>query len=149
MPSRRMFVVPPKGVCKGFCEIGMKEELRKKIIEAIRAIPKGYLSDAMVKETIRCILFEWLRSEGFTPVPAFRNPRYPEGPVDIVGVREDHAVEVAFCSDPTVELASVKSLERVACDKKYVISFSPNKKKVEMSTFFLKPGIEHIYIYEE
>jgi hypothetical protein len=46
-------------------------------------------------------------------------------------------------------LANIKSLERVACEKKFVISFSPNKKKVELSTFFLKPGIEHIYIYGE
>jgi hypothetical protein len=127
----------------------MKQEIKKRILAAIRSIPKGYLKDAVVKETVRCVLHGWLKEEGLQPVPAFRNPRYPEGPVDIVGVKEDHAVEIAFCSNPTIELANVKSLERVACEKKLVISFSPNKKKVEMSTFFLKPGIEHIYIYEE
>jgi hypothetical protein len=127
----------------------MKQEIRKRILAAIRSIPKGYLKDAVVKETVRCVLHGWLIEEGLQPVPAFRNPRYPEGPVDIVGVKEDHAVEIAFCSNPTIELANIKSLERVACEKKLVISFSPNKKKVEMSTFFLKPGIEHIYVYEE
>lgn len=127
----------------------MKQEIKKRILAAIRSIPKGYLKDAVVKETVRCVLHGWLKEEGLQPVPAFRNPRYPEGPVDIVGVKEDHAVEIAFCSNPTIELANIKSLERVACEKKLVISFSPNKKKVEMSTFFLKPGIEHIYIYEE
>jgi hypothetical protein len=127
----------------------MKQEIKKRILAAIRSIPKGYLKDAVVKETVRCVLHGWLKEEGLQPVPAFRNPRYPEGPVDIVGVKEDHAVEIAFCSNPTIELANVKSLERVACEKKLVISFSPNKKKVEMSTFFLKPGIEHIYIYGE
>ena len=127
----------------------MKQEIKKRILAAIRSIPKGYLKDAVVKETIRCVLHGWLKEEGLQPVPAFRNPRYPEGPVDIVGVKEDHAVEIAFCSNPTIELANIKSLERVACEKKLVISTSPNKKKVEMSTFFLKPGIEHIYIYEE
>lgn len=127
----------------------MKQEIRKRILAAIRSIPKGYLKDAVVKETVRCVLYGWLKEGGLQPVPAFRNPRYPEGPVDIVGVKEDHAVEIAFCSNPTIELANIKSLERVACEKKLVISFSPNKKKVEMSTFFLKPGIEHIYIYEE
>jgi hypothetical protein len=69
--------------------------------------------------------------------------------VDVAGVKEDHAIEIAFCSNPTIELSNIKSLERVACEKKYVISFSPNKKKVEMTTFFLKPGIEHIYVYGE
>jgi hypothetical protein len=127
----------------------MKQEIRKRILAAIRSIPKGYLKDAVVKETVRCVLYGWLKEGGLQPVPAFRNPRYPEGPVDIVGVKEDHAVEIAFCSNPTIELANIKSLERVACEKKLVISFSPNKKKVEMSTFFLKPGIEHIYVYEE
>ncbi len=127
----------------------MKQEIKKRILAAIRSIPKGYLKDAVVKETVRCVLYGWLKEEGLQPVPAFRNPRYPEGPVDIVGVKEDHAVEIAFCSNPTIELANIKSLERVACEKKLVISFSPNKKKVEMSTFFLKPGIEHIYIYGE
>ena len=127
----------------------MKQEIRKRILAAIRSIPKGYLKDAVVKETVRCVLYGWLKEGGLQPVPAFRNPRYPEGPVDIVGVKEDHAVEIAFCSNPTIELANIKSLERVACEKKLVISFSPNKKKVEMSTFFLKPGIEHIYAYQE
>jgi hypothetical protein len=127
----------------------MKQEIKKRILSAIRSIPKGYLRDAVVKESIRCVLHEWMKEEGLQPVPALRNPRYPEGPVDIVGVKEDHAIEIAFCSNPTVELANIKSLERVACDKKFVISFSPNKKKVELSTFFLKPGIEHIYVYEE
>jgi hypothetical protein len=105
----------------------MKQEIKKRILSAIRSIPKGYLRDAVVKETIRCVLHGWLTEKGLQPVPALRNPRYPEGPVDMVGVKEDHAIEVAFCSNPTVELANIKSLERVACEKKFVISFSPNK----------------------
>jgi len=127
----------------------MKEEIKKRILVAIRSIPKGYLRDAVVKETIRCVLHGWLREKGLQPLPAFRNPRFPEGPVDIVGFKGDRTIEVAFCSNPTIELSDIKSLERVPCEKKLVISFSPNKKKVELSTFFLKPGIEHIYIYEE
>lgn len=127
----------------------MKEEIKKKILEAVKAIPKGYLSDVVIKETIQCVLYGFLKDQGYRPVPAFRNPRFPEGPVDMVGIREDHAVEVAFCSNSTIELKAIKSLERVACEKKFVISFSPNEKKVQLSTFFLKPGIEHIYIYEK
>ncbi len=126
----------------------MKDEIKKKVLQAIRAIPKGYLNDVVVKETIRCVLYGFLEERGFRPVPAFRNPRFPEGPVDMVGIKEDHAVEVAFCSNPTIELKDIKSLERVGCEKKFVISFSPNEKKVQMTKFFLKPGIEHIYIYE-
>jgi len=126
----------------------MKEEIKKRILEALEGIPKGHLSDLVIKETIRCVLYQYLKEQGFQPIPAFRNPRFPEGPVDIVGMRDDQKLELAFCSNPTVELGDVKSLDRVPCEKKIVISFSQLEKKVKMSTFYLKPGIEHIHIYD-
>ena len=127
----------------------MKDELKNRILAAIRAIPKDYLKDPVVKETIRCVLFNYLNEKGLHPVPAFRDPRYKEGPADMVGVNDNNIVAVAFCSNPTIELTDIKTLERIGCEQKIVISFSPNQKKVEMSTFFLKPGIEHINIYEK
>jgi hypothetical protein len=102
----------------------------------------------VIKETIRCVLYQYLKEQGYQPIPAFRNPRFPEGPVDMVGMKDDQQLEVAFCSNPTVELGDVKSLDRVPCEKKIVISFSQMEKKVKMSTFYLKPGIEHIHIYD-
>ena len=124
-----------------------KKEIRSRILEGLSGIPEGYLSDTVIKETIRCVLYAYLREKGLLPVPAFRNPRYPEGPIDIIGMA-DQSIEVAFCSSPTIELEDVKKLDRVPCEKKYVISFSQHSKKVQMSTFFLKPGIEHIHIHE-
>lgn len=126
----------------------MKEEIKKRILEALGGIPEGHLSDLVIKETIRCVLYQYLKEQGFQPIPAFRNPRFPEGPVDIVGMKDDQQLEVAFCSNPTVELGDVKSLDRVPCEKKIVISFSQMEKKVKMSTFYLKPSIEHIHIYD-
>ena len=124
----------------------MKETIKKEIEEALAKIPKGHVSDLVVKETIRCVLFGFLKERGLVPIPAFRNPRYPEGPVDLIGMKDAHTVEVAFCSNATVELADIKSLDRVAGERKFVITFSPNLKKVELSTFFLKPGIEHVHV---
>ena len=124
----------------------MKETIKKEIEEALAKIPKGHVSDLVVKETIRCVLFGFLKERGLVPIPAFRNPRYPEGPVDLIGMKDAHTVEVAFCSSATVELADIKSLERVPSERKFVITFSPNLKKVELSTFFLKPGIEHVHV---
>jgi len=126
----------------------VKDEIRKRVLEAISLVPEGHQTDAVIKEVIRCILYWVLFNRGLRPVPAFRNPRYPEGPVDIAGLKDDLTVEAAFCSGPTIELDHVKRLERVLCEKKYVISFSRNQKKVKMSTFYLKPGIEHIQIFE-
>ena len=126
----------------------MEKEIKKRILEAISGIPEGHSADLVIKETIRCVLYQYLKEQGLQPIPAFRNPRFPEGPVDMVGMKADQQLEVAFCSNPTVELQDVKSLDRVPCEKKIVISFSQLEKKVKMSTFYLKPGIEHIYIYD-
>ena len=68
--------------------------------------------------------------------------------MDIVGLKDKHEIGIAFCSNPAIELEDVKKLDRVPCEKKFVISFSQNRKKVELSSFYLKPGIEHIYIFE-
>jgi len=127
----------------------VKEEIKKIALSAIRAIPQGQRRDPVIKETIKCALYGFLKNNGYRPVPCFRDPRFPEGPVDIVGMADDQTIEVAFCSNPTIELKDIKSLERIESKKKFVISFSPNEKKVQMSSFFLKPGIEHIYIYEK
>jgi hypothetical protein len=124
----------------------VKEEIKKTVQEAINRIPPGHASDLVIKETIRCVLYGFLEKRGLLPIPAFRNPRYPEGPVDIIGMKDPHTIEAAFRSNPTIELDDVKSLERVPSERKFVVTFSPNKKKVEMSTFFLKPGIEHIHV---
>ena len=125
----------------------MKEEIKKRIVEAINGIPKGHLSDAVIKETIRCVLYEFLKAQGLQPIPAFRNPRFPEGPVDIVGLKHNHEVGIAFCSNPAIELEDIKRLDRVPSERKFVISFSQNQKKVALSVFYLKPGIDHINIY--
>jgi hypothetical protein len=146
------------GLCKTPClclqkqkeaDDTMKDKVKNRILAAIRAIPKDYLKDPVVKETIRCVLYGYLIDQGLHPVPAYRDPRYQEGPADMVGVNDDNVITVAFCSNPTIELTDIKTLERIGCEQKTIISFSPNQKKVEMSTFFLKPGIEHIYIYGE
>jgi hypothetical protein len=126
----------------------VKEEIKKRVLEGINLIPKGHLSDQVIKETIRCVLYGYLKEQGLQPIPAFRNPRFPEGPVDIVGMKSAHEIEVAFCSNPTIELEDIKRLDRVPCEKKFVISFSQLQKKVALTTFYLKPGIEHINIYE-
>lgn len=131
---------------EGGNDVPVKEEIKKSLEDALGKIPKGHASELVVKETIRCVLYGLLKEYGLLPIPAFRNPRYPEGPVDLIGMKDLHSIEVAFRSNSTIELADIKSLERVPSEKKYVVTFSPNLKKVEMSTFFLKPGIEHIHV---
>ena len=46
----------------------MKDEIRRRIREAVTAIPPGYRSDDVIKETIRCVLFGFLKEQGLIPV---------------------------------------------------------------------------------
>ena len=66
----------------------------------------------------------------------------------IIGMKDPHTIEAAFCSNPVIELDDVKRLDRVPSEKKHIITFSQNQKKVDMTTFYLKAGIEHIHLYE-
>ena len=86
----------------------MKEVIKKRTLEAISAIPEGYQSDLVIKETIRCVLFEILKEQGLIPIPAFRNPRYPEGPVDMAAMSDSKQIEMVFCGNALVELEDVK-----------------------------------------
>jgi hypothetical protein len=42
----------------------VKEEIKKEVEEALGKIPKGHASDLVVKETIRCVLYGFLREQG-------------------------------------------------------------------------------------
>jgi len=126
----------------------LNDLIQKRSVETIELIPKGYRSDQTIKETIRCVVFQLLREEGLVAVPAFRNPRFPEGPVDIAGVDPvNDAVKMAFSANPLVELSDVKSLERIEAETRCIITFSRAGAKVKQSAFFLKPGIDHIDLY--
>ena len=126
----------------------LNELIRKRATETIELIPKGYGSEQAIKETIRCVVFQLLREEGLIAVPAFRNPRFPEGPVDVVGLDPgDFTVKMAFSANPLVELSDVKSLDRVDADYKCIVTFSTAGAKVKQSAFFLKAGIDHIDLY--
>ena len=126
----------------------LNDLIRKRSTETIDLIPEGYRSEQTIKETIRCVVFQLLREEGLIAVPAFRNPRFPEGPVDVVGVDPgDDTVKMAFSANPLVDLSDVKSLDRVDAEYKCIITFSRAGAKVKQSAFFLKPGIDHIDLY--
>ena len=125
----------------------MLDKIRKRILGDLEAIPGGFRSDGVIKELIRCVLYGYMKEQGLIPVPEFRTPRYPEGPVDLAAVNRSFDIIFAFCSGPTVELAHVKSMERIAAERKIIITFSPHEKKVRESAFFLKKDIEHLYLH--
>ena len=126
----------------------MEAEIRKRILADFKNMPSPYKKDSVLKELIRCVLYGYIKEIGLIPVPEFRYPSFPEGPVDLVGMDKAHYVKLAFSSAPTVELSLVKSMERIEAERKIIITFSSQEKKVRESAFFLKKGIDHLYLFE-
>ncbi len=127
----------------------MLDKIRKRILADLDAVPSGFRSDSVVRELIRCVLYGFMKEQGLIPVPDYRVPRYPEGPVDLAAMNSKYEIIFAFLSGPTVELAHVKSMDRVEAERKVIITFSHYEKKVKESSFFLKKDIEHLYLYEK
>jgi hypothetical protein len=71
------------------------------------------------------------------------------GFIDLIGVDSSNAVKCAFAVGPVVELKAVKSLEALDLEEKWIITFSTLAKKVNESTFFLKPTIEHLHLEQK
>ena len=127
----------------------MLDKIRKRILADLDAVPGGFRSDSVVRELIRCVLYGFMKEQGLIPVPDYRVPRYPEGPVDLAAMNGKYDIIFAFAAGPTVELAQVKSMERVEAERKVIITFSHHERKVKESAFFLKKDIEHLYLYEK
>jgi len=126
----------------------MLQEIKKRILADLKVIPGAYKRDTVIKELIRCVLYAYFKEIGLVPVPEFRYPSFPEGPVDLVGMDQTNFVKLAFSSGPTVDLSQVKSMERIEAEQKIIITFSTQEKKVRESLFFLKKGIDHLYLFE-
>jgi len=124
---------------------GLKEALEKEVAR----IPKPFRNGSVVRQTIKCFLCSVVKQAELWPVPDFKPPRLSDGFVDLIGVDSDNSVRCAFAISPVVELKAVKSLEALDVEEKWMITFSSLNKKVQESTFFLKPGIQHLHLEQK
>jgi len=125
------------------------QELARAIQQELAEIPAAMRQEEVQRQTIILLLAAALRQMGLTPVPAWKPPKSTRQHIDLVGVApgsDPPRVEVALVVDPLVELPKVKSLEWVECPQKVVVTFSPRKDKVQQSSFFLTPDLEHLDI---
>jgi hypothetical protein len=119
----------------------------KEILEAeIARIPKVFRYGPVIHQTIKCFLYSVVKEADLWPVPDFKPPRMTDGFLDLIGVDSSDTVRCAFAIGPVVELKGVKSLEALDAEVKWMITFSHLSKKVKESTFFLKPGIQHVHL---
>jgi hypothetical protein len=127
----------------------LKTNLKQALEKELARIPKAFRREAVIRQSIKCFLYTVLKEADLWPVPDFKPPRVADGLVDLIGLNPAGEVDCAFAIGPVVDLKPVKSLEAVSGEEKWMITFSPLSKKVQESTFFLKPGIQHLHLEQK
>ena len=127
----------------------LKSSLKKALESELTKIPKPFRYGPVIHQTIKCFLYTMVKEADLWPIPDFKPPRMRDGFLDLIGVDSEARVKCAFAIGPVVELRAVKSLEALDAKEKWVITFSTLAKKVGESTFFLKPGIEHLHLEQK
>ncbi len=127
----------------------LKSSLKETLEAEIARIPKHFRHGPVIQQTIKCFLYSMVKEADLWPVPNFKPPRMSDGFLDLIGVDSSDAVKCAFAIGPVVELKAVKSLEALDIEEKWMITFSQLSKKVKESTFFLKPGIQHLHLEQK
>jgi hypothetical protein len=124
----------------------LEADLKKALEAEVGRIPKPFRTDGVIQQTVKCFLYALLKEADLWPVPDFRPPRLTDGLLEVIGLDRSGAVVCCFAVRPVVELKAIKSLEALDVEKKWMITFSALSKKVKESTFFLKPGIQHLHL---
>lgn len=126
----------------------MKKEIEITIRKALKKIPTGLRHEVTLAETIKCVLFQWIREQGLIPVPHYRPPRRQEEPLPLVAFNQEGEIVYAFAIAPVVTLSAMKTFKAIEAKKRYFCTFSSSTKKVEESKFFLTPDVVHIHLGE-
>ncbi len=124
----------------------MTKEIEIYIKKALKALPKFLRHDAIVAETIKCALFQWVWENKLIPVPNYKPPHRSEEPLALVALNNKGEIVYGFAVAPVVTLSGVKTLKAIEAKTKYFITFSSLKKKVEESKFFLDAEVIHLHI---
>ena len=117
----------------------------------VERIPQTMRQEPVVRQAIIHVLANAVQGMGLIPLAAWKPPRSTRERLDLAAVvpeADPPRVEMAFAVDPLVELPKLKALEWVECPHKIVVTFSERKDKVDQTTFFLKPGLEHLNLYD-
>ena len=129
--------------------VSLKSGLKGALEEELARIPKPFRQGSVVHQTIKCFLYGVIKEADLWPVPNFKPPRLSDGFVDLIGVDSDVVIKCGFAIGSVVELKAVKSLAALDVEETWVITFSTLSKKVQESTFFLKPGIQHLHLEQK
>ncbi|MDL1957148.1 MAG: hypothetical protein LWW95_08920 [Candidatus Desulfofervidus auxilii] len=124
----------------------MEKELESYLKKALKTLPASLRYENIIADTIKCALFQWIREKKLIPIPHYRPPKSQEEPLSIVAFDESGKIIYAFAIAPVITLKAIKTFKIIEAEKKFFFTFSPIKKKVEESKFFLTPDIIHLHL---
>ncbi len=124
----------------------MEKSIKRHIQAILKDLPSGFRSERTIEETIKCALFDWIKSQGLLPVPSYRPPRRQEEPLALVALDQERNILYAFAVAPVITLGAMKTFKIVEAKEKYFITYSQMAKKVEESRFFLTPDVIHLHV---
>ena len=121
------------------------------IRQDMEKLHQAFQQDEVLRQTIVFRLAKILADMDLIAVPSWKPPRSTRDRIDLVGAvpgTDPPEIMIAFVVDPFVELPKIKAMEWVSCEEKVVVTFSPRREKVNQSTFFLSPDMDHINLFE-
>ncbi|CAD7779776.1 hypothetical protein DMNBHIDG_02180 [Candidatus Methanoperedenaceae archaeon GB37] len=107
----------------------MIKEIEIYIKKALKALPKFLRHDAIVAETIKCALFQWVWENKLIPVPNYKPPHRSEEPLALVALNNKGEIVYGFAVAPVVTLSGVKTLKAIEAKTKYFHHFFVSKEK--------------------
>lgn len=120
------------------------EQVVRRVSEEIEAIPEDLRQTEVIRQTIICLVSDMIIGAGLRPLPRFLPPLSARDKIDLVAVDPGGNFVGQVVVDPLVSLEKVKAMERLDCQPKFFITFSPRRDKVKESTFFLPGDVTHI-----
>lgn len=126
-------------------------ELAGALRQELEKVPEAMRQEQVERQVIINALMTAVSQMGLTPVPAWKPPLSTRDRIDLVAVEPGShppVVKAAFAVDPLVELPKLKALDWVDCEDKVAVTYSRRPDKVAQTTFFLKPGMSHINLFD-
>lgn len=126
----------------------LKKEMHERLAKCAETIPPYFRRNDTIRRTLQCELYLFFREAGHKAVADYYPPRISDRPVDIIvyDPSDPKKIQWAICIDELITLYAVRSLTSFDAENRLIFTIHPLEKKVNESTFFLKPGVEHVHL---
>ncbi|SFM81338.1 hypothetical protein [Thermodesulforhabdus norvegica] len=126
----------------------LKKDMHERLLRCAENIPSYFRRSDTIRRTLQCELYFFMREAGYGAVADYYPPRISDRPVDLIVYDPSDPKKIlwALCIDELITLHAVRSLTSFDAENRIIFTTHPLEKKVNESTFFLKPGVEHVHL---